>query len=378
VTEIGAPAGPVLRRRRWPVVLIIVLIVLVVAVFGLSRWNVNYYALTPGDAVPVTPYIEVPHALDHPLHGQILLTDVYLVPLSALTYLQDSINSDDQIYSSGALIGPESEQQYLDQGYLDMSQAQSDATAAALSQLGYPYTVRNAGVLVYGISPGTPAARVLKVAQIITKVNATPTPTQCALVNALHGLRPGGTATLGVEQSYLNDVGDFVAGPTVAKTVTLGRAPKGEQVTGCGPSFTPTAFLGIDTEAQLNFSFPVKVTVHTSDIGGPSAGLAMALGIIDKLSGGHLTGNHIVAATGEITASGDVEDVGGVPQKTIAVERAGATVFFVPPQELSAARSKATPQLHVYAVATLAQALRILKHLGGTVPANHVPAQAAP
>jgi PDZ domain-containing protein len=73
-----------------------------------------------------------------------------------------------------------------------------------------------------------------------------------------------------------------------------------------------------------------------------------------------------------------VEDVGGVPQKTIAVERAGATVFFVPPQELSAARSKATPQLHVYAVSTLAQALRILKHLGGTMPAKHVLAQAAP
>ena len=71
-------------------------------------------------------------------------------------------------------------------------------------------------------------------------------------------------------------------------------------------------------------------------------------------------------------------DVGGVAQKTIAVERAGATVFFVPPQELAAARSKATPQLHVYAVSTLHQALGILERLGGTVSANHVLAQAAP
>ena len=118
--------------------------------------------------------------------------------------------------------------------------------------------------------------------------------------------------------------------------------------------------------------------VDIADIGGPSAGLATTLGIIDKLSGGHLTGNRIVAATGTIDPQGDVGDVGGVPEKTVAVERAGATVFFVPPQEYQAALSKDTPQLHVYAVSTLGQALRILQRLGGTLPTSHVPAQAAP
>jgi PDZ domain-containing protein len=104
----------------------------------------------------------------------------------------------------------------------------------------------------------------------------------------------------------------------------------------------------------------------------------MTLGIIDKLSGGRLTGRRIVAATGTIDPQGDVGDVGGVPQKTIAVERAGATVFFVPPQEYKAAMSKDIPQLHVYAVSTLDQALRILERLGGTAPASHLSAQAAP
>ena len=60
---------------------------------------------------------------------------------------------------------------------------------------------------------------------------------------------------------------------------------------------------------------------------------------------------------GTIAPDGAVGDVGGVPQKTIAVERAGATVFFVPPQEYKAALSKDTSQLHVYAVSTLDQAL---------------------
>ncbi len=95
-----------------------------------------------------------------------------------------------------------------------------------------------------------------------------------------------------------------------------------------------------------------------------------------------MTGNRIVAATGTIDPYGNVGDVGGVAEKTIAVERAGATVFFVPSVELKAAESKASPQLHVYAVNNLDQVLRILKRLGGTVPStaptNPVLAQAAP
>jgi PDZ domain-containing protein len=109
----------------------------------------------------------------------------------------------------------------------------------------------------------------------------------------------------------------------------------------------------------------------------------MSLGIIDKLSSGRLTGNRIIAATGTIDQYGNVGDVGGVAEKTVAVERAGATVFFVPSVELKTAESKATPQLHVYAVSNLNQVLRILKQLGGHVPTTPVPpkpvpAQAAP
>jgi PDZ domain-containing protein len=104
----------------------------------------------------------------------------------------------------------------------------------------------------------------------------------------------------------------------------------------------------------------------------------MTLGIMDKLSSGRLTGNRIVAATGTIDQHGNVGDVGGVAEKTIAVEQAGATVFFVPRVEYGAAESKATPQLHVYAVNNLDQVLRILKGLGGKVPTKPVPVQAAP
>ncbi len=374
------PAGPTHKRRKWPVVLVVVAAILLAGSWIASRVSVNYYVLTPGDATPVSKYIEVPPADNHPLTGKILLTDVFVTQLNALNYLQYKyLDSNSEVISAPDLLqtAPD-ESQFVAQGYLQMAQAQSFATAAALTHLGYVVHSTNAGALVYGIQPGSPAAKSLQVAQVITAVNGTSTPTDCALIDSLHGLQPETSVSLSVEQSSINDVGTFVAGPVVHKSVTLGTPPKGLVNTGCGAPSKPTAFLGIDPETQQDWQFPVKVTVHTQDIGGPSAGLAMTLGIIDKLSSGRLTGNRIVAATGMIDQHGKIFDVGGVAEKTIAVERAGATVFFVPSVELKTAESKASPQLHVYAVSNLDQVLRILKRLGGNVPTKPVPVQAAP
>ena len=385
------PAGPMRKRRKWPVILVVVVVVVLAGSWIASRVSVNYYVLTPGDATPVSQYIEVPPTANHPLTGKILLTDVYLTQLNALNYLKYKyLDSNSEVVSGPDLFGPTpDESQFLAQGYLQMAQAQSYATAAALTRLGYTVHSTNAGALVYGIQPGSPAAKSLKVGQVITAVNGTSTPTDCALIDSLHGLQPKTSVSLSVEQSSINDVGTFVAGPIVHKSVTLGTPPKGLVDTGCGVPTKPTAFLGVVPETQptsnslaivdwKDWQFPVKVTVHTQNIGGPSAGLAMTLGIIDKLSSGRLTGDRIVAATGTIDQHGNVGDVGGVAEKTIAVEGAGATVFFVPAVELKTAESKASPQLHVYAVSNLDQVLRILKRLGGNVPTKPVPAEAAP
>ncbi|HSZ36191.1 MAG TPA: S16 family serine protease [Acidimicrobiales bacterium] len=374
------PPGTRAKRRRWPYVLGGFVVLVIVAVIVAAQITIPYYVITPGDATPVGQYIEVPQADNHSISGNILLTDVFVSQLNALGYLQYRfLDSNNEIYSSADLLGPTtSNSEFVDQGYLEMAQAQSFATAAALSHLGYTVTSSNVGALIFGIVPGSPAAKALKVAQVITAVNGTPTTSQCGLIEALHNYAPGTTVTLSVQQSSINDVGSFVGGPVVDKTVQLAKAPKASVVTFCGgPPITQTAFVGVDAETQQDWQFPVKVTVHTQDIGGPSAGLAMTLGIIDKLSGGQLTGGRIVAATGTIDQNGNVGDVGGVAEKTIAVERAGATVFFVPKVELKTAEAKASSQLHVYAVSNLDQVLRILQRLGGKVTTNPMPAQAA-
>ncbi|MGW2025123.1 S16 family serine protease [Streptomyces decoyicus] len=118
----------------------------------------------------------------------------------------------------------------------------------------------------------------------------------------------------------------------------------------------------------------IKVKLSLADVGGPSAGLMFALGIVDKLDGdgaGHdLTGGRTIAGTGTITAGGKVGAVGGVPLKTQAAHRDGATVFLVPRKECTDARAELPKGMRLVPVTTLDGAVDALKALraGGKVP----------
>lgn len=120
----------------------------------------------------------------------------------------------------------------------------------------------------------------------------------------------------------------------------------------------------------------IEVGLELADVGGPSAGLLFSLGIVDKLngdgSGGDLTGGRVVAGTGTIDADGTVGAVGGVPLKTQAAERDGATVFLVPKAECSDAQAELPEGLRLIPVTTLKSAVDALIALEkgtGKVPA---------
>ncbi|MGW2111109.1 S16 family serine protease [Streptomyces sp. NPDC001948] len=118
----------------------------------------------------------------------------------------------------------------------------------------------------------------------------------------------------------------------------------------------------------------VDVTLHLADVGGPSAGLFFALGIVDKLdgdgSGGDLTGGRTIAGTGTIEANGEVGAVGGVSLKTQAASRDGATVFLVPKAECREAKAELPKGLQLIPVTTLKGAVSSLQALeqGHKVP----------
>ncbi len=86
----------------------------------------------------------------------------------------------------------------------------------------------------------------------------------------------------------------------------------------------------IGVQVQEQYKFPFTVQISVGDIGGPSAGMMFALGIIDKLTPDNLTGGKFIAGTGEITAAGQVQPIGGIQQKMVGARDAGATVFLAP------------------------------------------------
>ncbi len=345
--------------------------VIVVALATASRVSLNYYVLSPGDAQSVGPLIKVPADRAHRISGPILLTDVFVSPVTALSYLPDLLSGNDQLVPADALESPGIPASELTaQGYLEMVQAKAAAKTAAFRRLGYHVPEQDAGAVIAAVESNSPAYSALRVGQVLTAVDGVSTPTGCDVVGQLAKFGPGQQVTLSVEKNRFTADGTFVQGPTATKTLRLATHPANfPSASGCRGVEPAKGFLGVSLQTQQDFTYPFPVTINTADIGGPSAGLAMTLGLVNTLSDGHLTGGRIVAATGTISASGQVGDVGGVAQKTIAVEQAGATVFLVPPPELGAARSKATPSLHVYAVSTLAQALSILQKLDGQVPA---------
>ncbi|MGH9114792.1 MAG: PDZ domain-containing protein, partial [Acidimicrobiales bacterium] len=213
---------------------------------------------------------------------------------------------------------------------------------------------------LYQVEPGSPAAAAgLRCNDVVIAVNGAPVRTAEDLVQAIHEARPGQSVTIGLRRTVN---GKAVTEDLVAK---LTGTPA---ISGQGPAKPSQAFLGVVAESDTTYVFPFDVSIHVGNIGGPSAGLALTLGLLDVLSNGRLTGGHRIAATGTISLDGSVGVIGGVAQKAVAVRRAGAQMFLVPPQNLEAARSEAG-SMKVLAVSSLHQALDDLAAIGGRIPA---------
>ncbi len=352
--EPPGPDVPKRRRKRWHYVTGGILGLVIVFVIVSFQISLNQFALVPGQAQAVGPLLSLPGGVGHPLNGQLLLTDVGVGDVTLGNWLYYKLDSNAQLVPKSDYIpSGATEQEYNQQGVVEMDESQLTAAAVALRQLGYSVPYHDAGVLVWQTAQGTDAFTSLQPGDVITAVDSIPTPNANALSNAMKGRAPGQTVTLKV---------GTVDQPQKDHTVTL-------RLSSAKLNGKVVPEIGIEIFTQPGWTYPFHVGVNLNNIGGPSAGLAFTLGIIDSLSGGNLTGGRTISASGTICADGSVGEVGGVPQKTVAVENAHASIFLVPQAEKSLALGKATSSLHVFGVTNLEQALQDLKSLGGNLGA---------
>ena len=343
---------------------------LLVVVGVLQRWTLNEYALTPGDATPVQQLVSIKGLPVDSSHDTIMLTDVYLQRLSAWQYLvmhferHVTFLSADQILEPGI---PSS--QLVAQGFLEMADSKQYAEVSAFSSLGWHLEPTRTGAIINGVVSNSPAAKAeIKVADEVVGVNGKPVLNACQLEASVHALAPGTRIALEVERAHISSSGDITR-TAPSKVWLRTAAPSQSLSSGCSGVKGPArSWLGLSLEDGVHYKFPAEISINTKYIGGPSAGLAMTLSLIDSLSKGSLTGHHRIAATGTIDQFGNVGDVGGVAQKTVAVGDAGAKVFFVPRVEVATAKANAPSGLRIVGVTRLSQVLSTLERIGGAKP----------
>jgi PDZ domain-containing protein len=108
---------------------------------------------------------------------------------------------------------------------------------------------------------------------------------------------------------------------------------------------------------------PFPVAIQAGNVGGPSAGMMHALAIIDTLTPGELTGGNVIAGTGTIEYDGSVGSIGGIRQKVVAAEAAGASVILVPAGNYEEALTAERDSIDIVPIANLEEAIAYLENL---------------
>jgi PDZ domain-containing protein len=371
VPAAAAPSGatPVSGPRRlqtWIALASLGCLVALVLVAALVP--LPYLTFSPGSATPVAPIISVggDFPADHPQRS-VAFTTVSQRDATLLDALRGWIDDDVEVLPRAAVYGDQSSEQNRRYNAVLMDTSKLAAAVVAERRLGYQIDVPTSGTVVRDIGPDSPAADMLKLDDVIVAVDGTPLEHIDQLRDLLQVGGPKAEHRLTVERPAGSTTHVEVPITTEAAEQDPSRA-----IIGIIPQ---ERILPFDLAKQL----PVPLDIDSGRVGGPSAGLAFTLAILDVLTPGELTGGHKVAVTGTMDFDGNVGPVGGGTQKAVAVRNAGYEAFLVPTAEYAEVEAKVGRDLRVVAVDTLQEALDALASLGGdTAPLDAAQPQLAP
>jgi PDZ domain-containing protein len=262
--------------------------------------------------------------------------------VSRLTLFQALIGwwrDDDAVVPRELIYGDETDQQVEQRSAEDFANSQSAAQTAAQIELGYPVKVT-----VKDVTKGMPADGKLRPGDVIMAVDGTKVDSAERLLDLIRSKPAGSTLVFEVTRA---------GQPMTIELASFDH--NGTTRVGFTPEATPTA--------------PFSIDVPIENIGGPSAGLMLTLGMIDKVKQEDLTGGKIIAGSGTMDALGNVGAIGGIPQKLVAAHGAGAAYFLTPERNCAEAVANAKDGLPLVMVATLDDALAALADIrAGRLP----------
>ena len=316
---------------------------------------VPYVGLGPGpvfdtlgtvapDSDDAEPIIRISGTRTYEADGRLDLTTVSVYgaadqSLSLSTALRYWLDRDYAVVPTEVIYpedkSPEEVEEQVEQ---EMLESQQSAVTAALRELGI---ATKTTVVVQNVLDGSPAASALRKDDVILAVDDESATSAESIRAVLRRRQPGDAVRVTFRRGGATRTASL-------RTVSSGDAEN-------------RPVIGVELREESEYPFAVSIDPSfAEDVGGPSAGLMLAVGIIEQLTPGSLTGGAHVAGTGTIDDAGAVGPIGGIQQKLIAAERAGADFFLVPAGNMADARRAVPDGLQLREIATLDDALAAL------------------
>jgi PDZ domain-containing protein len=301
------------------------------------------YILLPDKARPLAPQVFVDGERRDNDGGGIYYVAVQIDKASVLEKLFPGIREGSTLVPASAIRAPgESDAEHRQVELRAMANSQKIGAAVALKSLGYPVRVKVLGTIIAGVDPKGPANGKLEPGDAIIAVDGQATKTLADIRREIRKHKPGETVQVEVRR-------DGKPKTVAIKTVPEKKHPE-------------RPIIGVFLQADSRISLPRTVRIDLGQVGGPSAGLAFALDVLEEL-GNDVDRGHRVAASGELQLDGTVLPVGGLKQKTIGAKRAGVDVFLVPAGENAKDARRYAGSMKVMPVKSFRQALQALATL---------------
>jgi Lon-like protease len=302
------------------------------------------YLILPDGAKPLAGKVQVEGEQPADDKGGIFYVDVIVRKASLLEELIPALRPDgSELVPDRAIVPPGSNfEERRRQNLSQMVRSQQIAAAVALRQRGLSVRADPEGALIVAVAPDVPAAKHLRPTDVIVAVDGKSVLTPGDLRRLIAGRKPGANVRLRIR------AGGAVRTETV-RTIE-------------SPDEPGRAIVGIQVEQSAKIELPIHVDIDLGSVGGPSAGLAFALDVLEEL-GRDVDRGYKVAATGEIELDGDVAPIGGIVQKARGARDAGMDVFLVPAGDNARDARRKADGLRIIPVESFQQALRALATL---------------
>jgi Lon-like protease len=274
-----------------------------------------YYVSKPGIAKELSPIIQVEGGEEG--KGSFMLTTVRMGRANIYSYVEAKLFDYVELYPVDAILHEtETQDEYNARQLHMMAGSKLNAIEVAYKKAGLPVEYKYQGVYVVQVVPDMPAEGKLLPGDRIIEVD---------------------NQKFTSSESFIEYVGKKKAGNQVELTIKRNNKTKNVNVTLQAFKEDPKKVgIGISLVDDKEIIVDPTVSVKTDEIGGPSAGLMFTLEIYDQLMDEDFTKGYKIAGTGTIDSKGAIGPIGGIDQKIVAADKAGAEVFFAPNEKGSA------------------------------------------